>query len=289
MRTPNKYLEMHNNRSVCFTVVQSSASFPTRNRNCYVCFSGSVVPTRSVVVFLFVWKQAWDLWVTLIRFRSDQYLNAIQTSLWSSFLPIHTLSQSSSSPCWKCCLSKFDSPLNGSSQNQRSLKKRAVVMLARVLSRTRALRLHFTSRRFKQTGCQSDEHVRRFILDNTEVVGQRSLTPELKLRLLTANCRFWRERPELWPFHDPYWAIYWPGGQALSRYRCGPIGNCWWWLLMFCVCLLSINSVWQISVGQPCTVSGENGPGSGQRLWSLGHCSKSLWCNLCGCQRYRHW
>ncbi|KAJ8332116.1 hypothetical protein SKAU_G00429010 [Synaphobranchus kaupii] len=27
-----------------------------------------------------------------------------------------------------------------------------------------------------------------------------------------------RNRPELWPFTDPYWAIYWPGGQALARY-----------------------------------------------------------------------
>lgn len=152
-------------------------------------------------------------------------------------------------------------------------------MLARILSRASASRLHFNPKRFKQTGCQSDEHVRRFILDNTEVVGQDSLTPELKLRLLTPKCRFWRERPELWPFHDPFWAIYWPGGQALSRYRSGPTATEGRWLKLFCVRLLSINSVVQISVGQPWSVSGENGPGSGQRLWSLGHCSKSLWCN----------
>ncbi|XP_047452543.1 electron transfer flavoprotein beta subunit lysine methyltransferase [Mugil cephalus] len=66
--------------------------------------------------------------------------------------------------------------------------------------------------------CQSDEKIRRFISENTEIVGEHSLTPEVKLRLLTPRCRFWRERPELWPFTDPYWAIYWPGGQALSRY-----------------------------------------------------------------------
>ncbi|XP_061578540.1 electron transfer flavoprotein beta subunit lysine methyltransferase [Cololabis saira] len=65
---------------------------------------------------------------------------------------------------------------------------------------------------------RDDEHMRRFISENTEVVGGQSLTPEIKLRLLTPNCRFWRENPELWPFHDPYWAIYWPGGQALSRF-----------------------------------------------------------------------
>ncbi|KAM3609836.1 uncharacterized protein V6R79_020973 [Siganus canaliculatus] len=65
---------------------------------------------------------------------------------------------------------------------------------------------------------RSDEYIRKFISENTEVVGEQSLTPEIKLRLFTPNCRFWRERPELWPFDDPYWAIYWPGGQALSRY-----------------------------------------------------------------------
>ncbi|XP_033941334.1 electron transfer flavoprotein beta subunit lysine methyltransferase-like [Pseudochaenichthys georgianus] len=66
--------------------------------------------------------------------------------------------------------------------------------------------------------CQSEEYVRKFILENTEIAGQQSLTPQVKLRLFTPNCRFWRERPELWPFEDPYWAIYWPGGQALSRF-----------------------------------------------------------------------
>ncbi|XP_065811528.1 electron transfer flavoprotein beta subunit lysine methyltransferase-like [Labrus bergylta] len=60
-------------------------------------------------------------------------------------------------------------------------------------------------------------HSRRFIGENTEVVGEQSLTPELRLRLFTPSCRFWTERPELWPYEDPYWAIYWPGGQALSR------------------------------------------------------------------------
>lgn len=72
--------------------------------------------------------------------------------------------------------------------------------------------------RFTSNSCHSDECVRRFILENTEVVGEQSLTPEISLRLFTPNCTFWRERPELWPFNDPYWAIYWPGGQALSRY-----------------------------------------------------------------------
>ncbi|KAM8751739.1 electron transfer flavoprotein beta subunit lysine methyltransferase [Acanthopagrus schlegelii] len=75
-----------------------------------------------------------------------------------------------------------------------------------------------SGRRCLSASCRSDEDIRRFISENTETVGQQSLTPEVKLRLFTPNCRFWRERPELWPFDDPYWAIYWPGGQALSRY-----------------------------------------------------------------------
>ncbi|KAM9377720.1 electron transfer flavoprotein beta subunit lysine methyltransferase [Pholidichthys leucotaenia] len=64
----------------------------------------------------------------------------------------------------------------------------------------------------------SEEQIRRFISENTEVTGEQSLTPEIKLRLLTPTCRFYREKPDLWPFDEPYWAIYWPGGQALSRF-----------------------------------------------------------------------
>lgn len=75
---------------------------------------------------------------------------------------------------------------------------------------------YFRTRNASST--HSDDYTRRFIVDNTEIVGEQSLTPEILLRLFTPKCRFWRERPELWPFSDPYWAIYWPGGQALSRY-----------------------------------------------------------------------
>ncbi|XP_028306061.1 electron transfer flavoprotein beta subunit lysine methyltransferase [Gouania willdenowi] len=64
----------------------------------------------------------------------------------------------------------------------------------------------------------SADQLRTFIEENTEVVRGQSLTPQIKLRLMTPSCRFWTEKPELWPFQDPYWAIYWPGGQALSRY-----------------------------------------------------------------------
>ncbi|XP_060932711.1 electron transfer flavoprotein beta subunit lysine methyltransferase [Limanda limanda] len=73
---------------------------------------------------------------------------------------------------------------------------------------------------------QSDQHIRSFIRENTETCGEQSLTPEIRLRLFTPSCRFWRERPELWPFQDPYWAIYWPGGQAVTRYLLDNPGLC---------------------------------------------------------------
>ncbi|XP_037369966.1 electron transfer flavoprotein beta subunit lysine methyltransferase isoform X2 [Talpa occidentalis] len=63
-----------------------------------------------------------------------------------------------------------------------------------------------------------DPEMKAFLEENTEVTSNGSLTPEIHLRLLTPRCRFWWERAELWPHSDPYWAIYWPGGQALSRY-----------------------------------------------------------------------
>ncbi|XP_029290051.1 electron transfer flavoprotein beta subunit lysine methyltransferase isoform X2 [Cottoperca gobio] len=99
-----------------------------------------------------------------------------------------------------------------------------MVMLGLLTPQTRGVKVFIKA--FRQTNrprcssvsCHSDEYIRRFISDNTEIVGDQSLTPEVKLRLFTPTCRFWRERPELWPFEDPYWAIYWPGGQALSRF-----------------------------------------------------------------------
>ncbi|KAL2093290.1 hypothetical protein ACEWY4_010602 [Coilia grayii] len=64
----------------------------------------------------------------------------------------------------------------------------------------------------------SNADIKRFVIENTEIIRDKSLTPEIRLSLFTPNCRFWHARPDTWPFSDPYWAIYWPGGQALSRY-----------------------------------------------------------------------
>lgn len=65
--------------------------------------------------------------------------------------------------------------------------------------------------------CTSKSDIKQFIIENTEIVCDNTLTPEIRLSLFTPKCRFWHARPDTWPFSDPYWAIYWPGGQALSR------------------------------------------------------------------------
>ncbi|XP_017704443.1 PREDICTED: electron transfer flavoprotein beta subunit lysine methyltransferase isoform X1 [Rhinopithecus bieti] len=71
---------------------------------------------------------------------------------------------------------------------------------------------------WRGAGSFLDPKIKAFLEENTEVTSSGSLTPEIQLRLLTPRCKFWWERADLWPHSDPYWAIYWPGGQALSRY-----------------------------------------------------------------------
>ena len=56
---------------------------------------------------------------------------------------------------------------------------------------------------------------------NSLKLSQCNLVPELRLHLLTSNHPLWHNHP---PNHfeersnDPFWAIFWPGGQVLSRY-----------------------------------------------------------------------
>lgn len=71
---------------------------------------------------------------------------------------------------------------------------------------------------WRTVGSCLDPEMKAYLEENTEVTSSGSLTPEIQLRLLTPRCKFWWERADLWPYSDPYWAIYWPGGQALSRY-----------------------------------------------------------------------
>ncbi|XP_059084553.1 electron transfer flavoprotein beta subunit lysine methyltransferase-like [Tigriopus californicus] len=58
------------------------------------------------------------------------------------------------------------------------------------------------------------------VLSNTILTRERSLTPEFALHLLTPDTDLWWQDPatSLVPFPDPYWAIYWPGGQVMTRF-----------------------------------------------------------------------
>ncbi|KAI5632321.1 electron transfer flavoprotein beta subunit lysine methyltransferase [Phthorimaea operculella] len=46
----------------------------------------------------------------------------------------------------------------------------------------------------------------------------RHLTPSIALRLITPECPLWKAKEDDVPFKDPFWAFYWPGGQAAARY-----------------------------------------------------------------------
>ncbi|XP_051175987.1 electron transfer flavoprotein beta subunit lysine methyltransferase-like [Leptopilina boulardi] len=71
--------------------------------------------------------------------------------------------------------------------------------------------------------------IEKVILKNTEIT-QAHLTPELKLHLLTTNCPLYHATTETTQstnansamekifFQDPFWSIYWPGGQVLTRF-----------------------------------------------------------------------
>ena len=64
------------------------------------------------------------------------------------------------------------------------------------------------------------QSVKELIIRETEIVDE-SLTPEIKLRLITKNCRLFHattdELSKL-PFADPFWGFYWPGGMSITRY-----------------------------------------------------------------------
>ncbi|XP_049812617.1 electron transfer flavoprotein beta subunit lysine methyltransferase-like isoform X2 [Schistocerca nitens] len=60
--------------------------------------------------------------------------------------------------------------------------------------------------------------LRHQIQQHTEV-SRDHLTPEIALHLITPSCELWKCKDQAQvPFSDPYWAFYWPGGQAVARY-----------------------------------------------------------------------
>lgn len=67
----------------------------------------------------------------------------------------------------------------------------------------------------------------KIIESNTEI-SREHMTPELKLMLLNSNCSLYSapidsqdnkiDEKTRKTFEDPFWSIYWPGGQALTRF-----------------------------------------------------------------------
>ncbi|XP_076393063.1 electron transfer flavoprotein beta subunit lysine methyltransferase-like isoform X2 [Megachile rotundata] len=100
----------------------------------------------------------------------------------------------------------------------RSLRKKCYQMIRRIFhscgSRERVSSNSTTSR---------DCKVNWTILNNTEITTNH-MTPEIKLYLLTPNCALYHEpvqnilEDNANVFVDPFWSIYWPGGQGLARF-----------------------------------------------------------------------
>ncbi|XP_076647911.1 electron transfer flavoprotein beta subunit lysine methyltransferase-like isoform X1 [Halictus rubicundus] len=74
--------------------------------------------------------------------------------------------------------------------------------------------------------CILDPEVVRAISSNTEI-SRNHMTPEIELFLLTPNCDLYHapfssvleaDETKRRVFAEPFWSIYWPGGQALTRF-----------------------------------------------------------------------
>lgn len=71
-----------------------------------------------------------------------------------------------------------------------------------------------------RTYSKLNSFLEKMIMKETEVTTNH-LTPELKLHLITENCRLFHSTSEqisTMPFTDPFWGFYWPGGQAVTRF-----------------------------------------------------------------------
>ncbi|XP_050423035.1 electron transfer flavoprotein beta subunit lysine methyltransferase-like [Adelges cooleyi] len=55
-------------------------------------------------------------------------------------------------------------------------------------------------------------------IKESTVVCSNHLTPEIKLHLITEQCKLWYSTSDECEFEDPFWAFYWPGGQVISRF-----------------------------------------------------------------------
>ncbi|XP_076823864.1 electron transfer flavoprotein beta subunit lysine methyltransferase-like isoform X2 [Clavelina lepadiformis] len=65
---------------------------------------------------------------------------------------------------------------------------------------------------------QKDE--KKFIsqIKQHTVVSRHHLVPEIQLYLITPECPHWHLPEKYCAFKDPFWAFFWPGGQAVTRW-----------------------------------------------------------------------
>lgn len=72
---------------------------------------------------------------------------------------------------------------------------------------------------FIRTYCDKSKHFEDVIEREFEIVTNQ-LVPELKLHLITPNCRLFHSKiDETFPFQsDPFFAFFWPGGISITRY-----------------------------------------------------------------------
>lgn len=67
--------------------------------------------------------------------------------------------------------------------------------------------------------CDKSRNFQEIIARETEIV-KNQLVPELKLHLITPNCRLFHSKfDDSFPFSsEPFFAFFWPGGISISRY-----------------------------------------------------------------------
>ncbi|XP_023340438.1 electron transfer flavoprotein beta subunit lysine methyltransferase isoform X4 [Eurytemora carolleeae] len=79
----------------------------------------------------------------------------------------------------------------------------------------------------KMRKCVQNMHLRRYTSRVTEefikqnlTISTDHLTPEIKLLLISHNSPLYTQpiQDSSSSLQDPWWTIYWPGGQVLSRY-----------------------------------------------------------------------
>jgi len=62
----------------------------------------------------------------------------------------------------------------------------------------------------------------KHVIERYTSISRNHLTPEIKLRLIVRGSEVWNKPVQQddppHPLGEPFWAFYWPGGQALSRY-----------------------------------------------------------------------